>query len=48
MALNLVEVYFSIITRQAVRRGSYTSVGDLITAIRTFVDGWKDRCAPTF
>ena len=44
--LNLVEVFFSIITRQAIRRGSYTSVEDLTTAIRTWIDGWNQRCSP--
>jgi transposase len=44
--LNLVEVFFSIITRQAIRRGSFTSVKGLITAIEAFIDGWNDRCRP--
>ena len=44
--LNLVEVFFSIITRQAIRRGSFTSVKDLIAAIENFIDGWNDRCHP--
>jgi hypothetical protein len=44
--LNLVEVFFSIITRQAIRRGSFDSVKDLTTAIRTFIDGYNDRCRP--
>jgi transposase len=44
--LNLVEVFFSIITRQAIRRGSYSSVKDLIAAIERFIDGWNDRCHP--
>ena len=44
--LNLVEVFFSIISRQAIRRGSYTSVRDLTTAIRRFIDGWNTRCHP--
>ena len=44
--LNMVEVFFSIITRQAIRRGSFTSVTDLITAIENFIDGWNDRCHP--
>ena len=35
----MVEI-FSIITRQAIRRGTYTSVRDLIDAIRAFIDGW--------
>ena len=34
--MNLVEVFFSIITRQAIRRGSFPSVADLVAAIRRF------------
>ena len=44
--LNLVEIFFGIITRQAIRRGSFASVQDLINAIHTFIDGWNERCAP--
>jgi hypothetical protein len=42
----MAEVFFSIITRQAIRRGSFTSVKDLIAAIEAFIDGWNDRCHP--
>ena len=41
--LNLVEVFFSIITRQAIRRGSFDSVKDLIAAIRAFIDAYNER-----
>ena len=44
--LNMVEIFFGIITRQAIRRGTFTSVKDLITAIENFIDGWNDRCQP--
>jgi transposase len=44
--LNLVEVFFGIITRQAIRRGSHASVRQLVAAIRTFIDGWNERCHP--
>jgi hypothetical protein len=44
--LNLVEVFFGIITRQAIRRGSFDSVKQLVTAISTFIDGWNDRSHP--
>jgi transposase len=44
--LNLVEVFFGIITRQAIRRGSFASVKELVTAITQFIDGWNDRCHP--
>ena len=44
--LNMVEIFFSIITRQAIRRGSFGSVKELIAAIGTFIDGWNERCHP--
>jgi transposase len=44
--LNMVEIFFGIITRQAIRRGTFTSVRDLTDAIRAFVDGWNERCQP--
>jgi transposase len=44
--LNLVEIFFGIITRQAIRRGTFTSVKELIAAIETFIDGWNERCRP--
>jgi transposase len=44
--LNLVECFFSIITRQAIRRGSFASVSDLISAIGAFIDGWNDHPRP--
>ncbi len=44
--LNMVEIFFGIITKQAIRRGTFQSVQDLKNAIRTFIDGWNDRCQP--
>ncbi len=44
--LNLVEVWFGIIERQAIHRGTFGSVKDLNTKIRAFIDGWNDRCHP--
>jgi transposase len=44
--MNLVEVFFGIITRQAIRRGSFDSVKQLVAAIRAFTDGYNDRCQP--
>ncbi|SRR6266508_3299898 len=44
--LNLVEVFFGIITRQAIRRGTFASVKDLVAAIGRFTDGWNERCHP--
>ena len=44
--LNLVEVWFGIIERQAIRRGNFHSVRDLNAKIRAFVNGWNDRRHP--
>src|SRR6476659_625057 len=42
--LNMVEIFFGIITRQAIRRGTFGSVRELIEAITAFIDGWNERC----
>ena len=44
--LNMVEIFFGIITRQAIRRGTFGSVRELIEAITAFIDGWNERCQP--
>jgi transposase len=44
--MNLVEVWFSIIERQAIRRGTFGSVKELNAKIRAFIDGWNQRCHP--
>jgi transposase len=44
--LNLVEVFFSIIERQALRRGDFASVEELVAAIGRFVAAWNERCQP--
>jgi transposase len=44
--LNLVEVWFGIIERQAIHRGTFASVRDLTTKIRTFINGWNGRAHP--
>ncbi|MGI8414762.1 MAG: IS630 family transposase [Nakamurella sp.] len=44
--LNLVEIWFGIIERQAIRRGTLTSVRDLMVKIREFINGWNPRAHP--
>jgi transposase len=44
--LNLIEVFFGIITRQAIRRGSFDNVTQLTRAIRAFITAYNDRCEP--
>jgi transposase len=44
--LNMVEIFFGIITRQAIRRGTFTSVKELTATIGRFIDTYNDRCQP--
>jgi transposase len=44
--LNMAEIFFGIITRQAIRRGSFRSVRELTDAIGAFIDAYNDRCQP--
>ena len=44
--LNMVEVWFGIIERQAIHRGSFPSVRDLMIKIREFITGWNHRKHP--
>ena len=44
--MNMVESWFSILTRQQVRRGSYSSVKELVAAIERFVASYNERAQP--
>jgi hypothetical protein len=44
--MDLAEVWFGIIERQAIHRGSFGSVKELNAKIRAFIDGWNDRAHP--
>ncbi len=44
--LNLVEVFFATTSRQALRRGDFSSVAELVAVIGRFVDAWNERCQP--
>ena len=46
--LNLVEVWFGIIERQAIRRRRFRSVKELTAHIRAFIDHWNDERAHPF
>ena len=41
--LNLVECLFSILTRQAIRRGIFTSLAELTSAIKGYIDDRNDH-----
>ena len=40
----MVAIFFGMITRQAIRRGTVPSVMELTIAIGTFIDASNDRC----
>ena len=42
----MVEIWFSILTEQQVRRGVYHDVPELIAAIEHFIEGYNERAAP--
>ena len=44
--LNQAETWFSIITRQAIRRGTFSSVNALVFAIRDYINSWNADAAP--
>lgn len=44
--LNQVERWFGLITDRAIRRGSFSSVKELITKIDTFVTSWNEDSKP--
>jgi len=44
--VNLVEVWFSILTRQRVRRGSFTSVTSLIRSLHDYLQQWDAHPTP--
>lgn len=44
--MNLVEVWFGIIERQAIHRGTFRNVRELTTKIRDFINGWNPRAEP--
>ncbi len=44
--MNMVEIWFSILTKQQVRRGVYHDIPELIAAIEMFIDGYNHRTQP--
>lgn len=44
--LNMVEAWFSILTRKSVRRGSFDTVQALVTHIQQYIDRWNTNPTP--
>jgi hypothetical protein len=44
--INQIEIWFGIITRQAIRRGTFASVTVLIKRIRDYITDWNTNARP--
>jgi transposase len=44
--LNQIETWFSIITRQAIRRGTFSSINALVFTIRDYINSWNTDAQP--
>ncbi|XAS67351.1 IS630 family transposase [Micrococcaceae bacterium Sec5.7] len=44
--LNMVEIFFGLVTRQAIRRGSFHSVQDLEDTIETYITNYNESAKP--
>jgi len=44
--MNMVEIWFGILTNQAIRRGSFDSVTRLVGAIEAFLSRWNEGAKP--
>ena len=44
--MNQIETWFGILTRQAIRRGSFGSVKELVAMIDAFTRRWNEEASP--
>lgn len=44
--INQIEIWFGIITRQAIRRGTFRSLAELIQHITNYIDHWNENAEP--
>jgi DDE superfamily endonuclease len=44
--INQIEIWFGLITRQAIRRGTFSSVKQLITTIQNYIANWNANWKP--
>ncbi|MFJ1656888.1 transposase [Streptomyces sp. NPDC088337] len=44
--LNQIETWFGIITRQSIRRGTFSSVRVLVQQIHDYIDSWNENAKP--
>jgi transposase len=44
--INQIEIWFGIITRQSIRRGTFASVNVLVKQIRDYINSWNENAKP--
>lgn len=44
--INQIEIWFGLITRQAIRHGTFSSVKQLVTTIKNYITNWNADCKP--
>ncbi|MFC5725104.1 IS630 family transposase, partial [Streptomyces gamaensis] len=44
--LNQIEIWFGILTRQAIRRGTFSSVSVLTRQVRDYISSWNENAKP--
>ncbi|MER5917993.1 transposase, partial [Streptomyces sp. NPDC001982] len=44
--LNQIEIWFGILTRQSIRRGTFSSVNVLVKQIRDYISSWNQEAKP--
>lgn len=44
--LNQIEIWFGILTRQSIRRGTFSSVNVLVEQIRDYINSWNENAKP--
>jgi transposase len=44
--INQIETWFGIITRQSIRRGTFSSINVLIKQIRDYINSWNQNAKP--
>ncbi|EST37902.1 hypothetical protein N566_10495 [Streptomycetaceae bacterium MP113-05] len=44
--LNQIEIWFGILTRQSIRRGTFSSVNVLVKQIRDYINSWNEEANP--
>jgi hypothetical protein len=44
--INQIEIWFGLITHQAIRRGTFSSVKQFIATIHNYITNWNASCRP--